>query len=91
MADDKKSTDGFRAGFLGDMLRDLQEELGIENNKPKKRSRRDRASKRPVEKQKMAEGFTAMPAVHMDRLTEAESGPWEQPEQKQKLFCPRSF
>ena len=41
MADDKKNTDGFRTGFLGDMLRDLQEELGIEN-KPKGKGRRCR-------------------------------------------------
>ena len=77
MADDKKNTDGFRAGFLGDMLRDLQEELGIEN-KPKGKGRRGRASKKPSEKKKKGGEYTALPAVHMDRLTEAGSGRQEQ-------------
>ena len=83
MAEDKKSTDGFRAGFLGDMLRDLQEEIGIENKKPRGKRRRDRASKRPAGKQKKDDGLTAMPAVHMDRLTEAESASREQSEQRE--------
>ena len=32
MADGKKKNDGFRAGFMADMLRNLEDELGIEKS-----------------------------------------------------------
>ena len=48
MADGKKKNDGFRAGFMADMLRNLEDELGIEK-KRKGDSKRGRLPKKPAD------------------------------------------
>ena len=72
MADDRKKNDGFRAGFLGDMLKDLQDQLENEK-KPEGKSRRGgtlkkqsiKQSSKKSETQRNAGKFTALPAGHM--------------------------
>ena len=89
MSDDKKNK-GFGAGFMADMLKDLQEELKVDKN-PKRKGKqggpskesakkpfelkkeplepRNKPSKNPLEPKNKPDGRTAMPAIHIDRMT----------------------
>ena len=61
MADGKKKNDGFRAGFMADMLRNLEDELGIEK-KRKGDSKRGRLPKKPADPKGKTESSCASPA-----------------------------
>ena len=62
MADDNRmKNNDFRAGFMADMLKDLQKELNIDK-KPKGKSRRGKSPGKADQKQGKPDGLTAMPA-----------------------------
>ena len=63
MADDKLNNTGFGAGFMADMLKDLQKELNI-SKKPKGKGKRGKSPGKADKKQGRPEGLTAMPAGH---------------------------
>ena len=80
MADDKKNK-GFGAGFMADMLKDLQDELKADT---KRKRKQNGPSKKPAKKppepmktpaKKLPEpnnkpdGRTAIPAIHLNRMT----------------------
>ena len=67
MTDDKKNNN-FRAGFMADMLKDLQEELGIEH-KPKRNGKRRKVSEKPAEPKGKAGCFPAEQAGHTPQGT----------------------
>ena len=79
MADGKKNNDGFRTGFLGDMLKDLQEQLEHEN-KAKGKGRRSGSSKKPLRsllnRREPPTGSTGLPHCRPGmRRTRAEPAP----------------
>lgn len=59
--DDNKTNPGVGAGFMADILKDLQKQYGIDK-KPKGKGKRGDTSKKPAEPKGKPEGFTAMPA-----------------------------
>lgn len=59
--DDKRTDQGIGTGFMADMLRDLQEQYGI-NKKPKGKGKRGKDLKKPSEPAGKPEGATAMPS-----------------------------
>ena len=60
MADDKRNNSSFGAGFMADMLKDLQKQYEIDK-KPKGKGKRGKASKKPAQPKGKPEGLTAMP------------------------------
>ncbi|MDO5456112.1 MAG: serine/threonine-protein kinase, partial [Eubacteriales bacterium] len=67
MTDDKKNNN-FRAGFMADMLKDLQEELGIEH-RPKRNGKRRKVSEKPAEPKGKAGCSPAEQAGHTPQGT----------------------
>ena len=60
MADDKRNNSTFGAGFMADMLKDLQKQYEIDK-KPKGKGKRGKASQKPAQPKGKPEGLTAMP------------------------------
>ena len=60
MTDDKKNNN-FRAGFMADMLKDLQEELGVAK-KPKRNGKRRKVSEKPADPKGKSGSSPAAPA-----------------------------
>ena len=60
MADDKRNNSSFGAGFMADMLKDLQKQYEIDK-KPKGKGKRGKASQKPAQPKGKPEGLTAMP------------------------------
>ena len=77
MADDKRNNSTFGAGFMADMLKDLQKQYEIDK-KPKGKSKRGKTSKKAAQPKGKPEGLTAMPGnhtampgIHMMHVTDA--------------------
>ena len=80
MADDKMNNTGFGAGFMADMLKDLQEQYGVDK-KPKGKGRRGKSPGKADKKQGKPDGLTAMPAGQ-----EARGAAMHMPDET--YFCP---
>ena len=71
MTDDKNNN--FRAGFMADMLKDLQEELGIEH-RSKRNGKRRKVSGKPAEPKGKAGCSPAEQAGHTPQGTASPTG-----------------